>query len=103
MLAERGLGPELRGQLSHMGRGLVWLALGEGLDGPLGNRLAHLLTAHWRRLEREGLVMPDPAGLDWLPDFFGASPRDQDLATLRNWALSGGERRPAPRPEEERA
>ncbi len=103
MLAEQGLGQELRGQLSRMGRGLVWLELSSELDAVGRKRLAHLLTAHWRRLEREGLTMPDPAGLDWLPAFLGLSPRDQDLPALRSWVLSGGELRPSPRPEEEQA
>jgi glutamyl-tRNA(Gln) amidotransferase subunit E len=101
LLAEQELGPELRGQLSRMGRGQIWLERAKGLDAGGRNRLAHLLTAHWRRLEREGIDMPDPASLDWLPSFLATAPRDQDLTALRNWALSGGELCPEPQPLKE--
>lgn len=101
LLAARGLGPELRRQLSRMGRGSAWLELADGLDADLGKRLAYALTAHWRRLEREGVSMPDTRTLDWLPSFMAGSPRNRDLSALRNWALSAGELRPDPQPEEE--
>ena len=96
-LAELGLGAELRGQLSRMGRGQCFLDLAGNLDEGLRRRLAHLLTAHWRFLEREGLRMPDdPAGLDWLPGFLAEAPRDQDLEALRLWGRSGGDTIPEP-------
>ena len=91
-LAARGLGPELRGQLVAQGRAGAFLDLAPESPDPV--RLAFLLTAHWRRLEREGLAMPDPAGLAGT-GVLDAAPRDEDLPRLRAWVRSGG-RAPVP-------
>ncbi|MBN2171470.1 MAG: Glu-tRNA(Gln) amidotransferase subunit GatE [Candidatus Krumholzibacteriota bacterium] len=89
-LAERGLGPELRRQLIAQGRAGAYLDL--AADAPDPVRLAVLFTAHWRRLEREGLAMPDPADLAGVGAFQAAAPRQADLAALRDWARGGGAR-----------
>ncbi len=90
----RGLGAELGGQLLRMGRAELFLSL-DALAGQ-DTRLAEILTSRWRRLEREGLDMPDPAELDWLPSWLAASTREGDEEALRAWARSGGEWRPEP-------
>ena len=93
-LAARGLSGDQAGQLSRMGRGFCFLALAEDLEPKPARRLAHLLTAHWRCLERERIAMPAAESLDWLPAFLSMAPRAQDLPALRDWARSGGEHIP---------
>jgi len=105
-LAAAGLGSELAGQLQRQGRAAAFLALSAPIAqvapaaqaGPAKRRLGILLTSHWRSLEREGLSLPDPASLDWLPDFLARAPREADRGALARWARSGGKERPVPPP-----
>ncbi len=85
-----GIGEELMEQLLRFNRGADCLRLAEAGDCDPG-RLAILLTAHWRRLERERLILPPAAKLDWPPAFFAEAPNEADLAALRHWAKTGGD------------